>query len=83
MTEPSAGGRSLLAALASENAVGEISSNDPRVIQATMNQAFWFAFLLTAIAGFATGIGSALAYLTRRTHRGFLAGIAGLFCRGS
>jgi ZIP family zinc transporter len=42
-----------------------------------MNQAFWFAFLLTAIAGFATGIGSALAYLTRRTHRGFLAASLG------
>jgi zinc transporter, ZIP family len=31
-----------------------------------------YAFLLTAIAGFATGIGSALAYLTRHTKRDLL-----------
>ncbi len=36
-----------------------------------------FAFLLTAVAGFATGIGSAFAYLTNRTHRGFLAASLG------
>jgi len=37
-----------------------------------MNHAVGFAFLLTAIAGCATGIGSAIAYLTHHTRRGLL-----------
>jgi ZIP family zinc transporter len=37
-----------------------------------MDHALGFAFLLTAIAGFATGIGSALAYLTHHTRQNFL-----------
>jgi len=47
-----------------------------------MNHAIGYAFLLTTIAGFATGIGSALAYLTHHTRRrllsvalGFSAGV--------
>ena len=42
-----------------------------------MQQSIWYAFLLTAIAGFATGIGSAMAYLAKRTHKGFLAASLG------
>ena len=34
---------------------------------------FWFAFGLTLLAGLATGIGSALAFFTRRTNTNFLA----------
>lgn len=37
-----------------------------------MDRAVAYAFLLTAIAGFATGIGSALAYLTHHTKRSLL-----------
>ncbi len=37
-----------------------------------MNHAVFYAFLLTTIAGCATGIGSALAYLTHHTKRNFL-----------
>jgi ZIP family zinc transporter len=37
-----------------------------------MHSALVFAFLLTAVAGFATGIGSALAYLTPHTRRNML-----------
>jgi len=37
-----------------------------------MNHAVGFAFLLTAVAGLATGIGSALAYLTHHTRQGML-----------
>jgi ZIP family zinc transporter len=40
--------------------------------QLPMNNAVGYAFLLTAVAGCATGIGSALAYLTHHTHRGLL-----------
>ena len=47
-----------------------------------MNHAVAFAFMLTAVAGLATGIGSALAYLTDHTRRhtlsfalGFSAGV--------
>jgi len=35
------------------------------------------AFLLTLLAGLATGIGSGIAYLTRRTNKGFLAAALG------
>ncbi len=42
-----------------------------------MDQSVGYAFLLTTIAGFATGIGSALAYLTKRTRKGFLAASLG------
>jgi ZIP family zinc transporter len=48
----------------------------------SMNHAVAFAFMLTAVAGLATGIGSALAYLTDHTRRhtlsfalGFSAGV--------
>jgi len=37
-----------------------------------MDHALGFAFLLTAVAGLATGIGSALAYLTHHTQRNML-----------
>jgi len=37
-----------------------------------MNQATGYAFLLTVLAGCATGIGSALAYLTHRTRKNLL-----------
>ena len=37
-----------------------------------MDHGVWYAFLLTTLAGCATGIGSALAYLTNRTRKGFL-----------
>lgn len=37
-----------------------------------MNSSIGLAFLLTALAGFATGIGSALAYLTHHTKRNLL-----------
>ena len=37
-----------------------------------MDHALGFAFLLTAVAGLATGIGSALAYLTHHTRRNML-----------
>ncbi len=42
-----------------------------------MNQSIGFAFLLTAIAGLATGVGSALAYLTRHTKRNLLSAALG------
>ena len=37
-----------------------------------MNHAIGFAFLLTVVAGLATGIGSALAYITHHTQRNIL-----------
>jgi ZIP family zinc transporter len=37
-----------------------------------MNNALGYAFLLTTLAGFATGVGSALAYFTHHTRRGLL-----------
>lgn len=37
-----------------------------------------FAFLLTLIAGLSTGIGSAIAFFTKRTNTAFLAGSLGL-----
>ncbi len=37
-----------------------------------MSGSFWTAFALTLLAGLATGIGSALAFFTRRTSRRFL-----------
>jgi len=33
---------------------------------------FWFAFLLTALAGLSTGVGSAIAFFARRTNYRFL-----------
>lgn len=42
-----------------------------------MNPSVGYAFLLTAIAGCATGIGSALAYLTRHTRRNLLSAALG------
>ncbi len=42
-----------------------------------MNSAIGYAFLLTAIAGCATGIGSALAYLTHHTKRSLLSASLG------
>jgi ZIP family zinc transporter len=42
-----------------------------------MDQSVAYAFLLTMIAGCATGIGSALAYLTHRTRRSLLSAALG------
>jgi ZIP family zinc transporter len=42
-----------------------------------MNQGIGYAFLLTTIAGCATGIGSALAYLTHHTRRSLLSASLG------
>lgn len=42
-----------------------------------MNHDMAFAFLLTGLAGLATGIGSALAYLTDHTHRSMLSSALG------
>lgn len=42
-----------------------------------MQESIWYAFLLTTIAGGATGIGSAMAYLTKQTRKGFLAAALG------
>jgi ZIP family zinc transporter len=42
-----------------------------------MNNAAVYAFILTAIAGCATGIGSALAYFTRSTRRNLLSAALG------
>lgn len=39
--------------------------------------ALWFAFLLTLFAGMSTGIGSALAFFTKRTNPRFLSGALG------
>mgnify|MGYP006283154083 CR=1 FL=1 len=38
---------------------------------------FWFAFGLTVFAGLSTGIGSALAFFTKRTRTGFLSASLG------
>ncbi len=42
-----------------------------------MDNAIGYAFLLTAIAGCATGIGSALAYFTHHTQRSLLSAVLG------
>jgi zinc transporter, ZIP family len=42
-----------------------------------MNEGAGYAFLMTVIAGCATGIGSALAYLTHRTHANLLSASLG------
>jgi len=42
-----------------------------------MEQNFLIAFLLTVVAGLSTGIGSALAFFTKRTHTKFLSYILG------
>ena len=42
-----------------------------------MNEATGYAFLLTLLAGCATGIGSAIAYLTHRTKRNLLSAALG------
>jgi ZIP family zinc transporter len=41
------------------------------------DNSFFYAFLLTMIAGCATGIGSAMAYLAHRTRRSFLSAALG------
>lgn len=38
---------------------------------------FWFAFMLTVLAGLSTGIGSAFAFFSKRTNKDFLAGALG------
>lgn len=38
---------------------------------------FWFAFGLTAFAGLSTGIGSALAFFTKKTNKSFLSSAMG------
>lgn len=42
-----------------------------------MNDSVPFAFLLTAVAGLSTGIGSAIALLAKRTNKTFLSGALG------
>ena len=37
-----------------------------------VNENVFLAFVLTVIAGFSTGIGSALAFFARKTNKGFL-----------
>jgi ZIP family zinc transporter len=42
-----------------------------------MDQNVWLAFVLTAIAGLSTGIGSAIAFFLQRSNKGFLAASLG------
>jgi ZIP family zinc transporter len=42
-----------------------------------MNENLIFAFMLTLFAGLSTGIGSALAFFTKRTNKAFLSGALG------